>query len=123
MERRKYHRLIGPFNGTWRAASGEGVCQIRDISLSGCFVESASTPRPGEDLTITIDLNGEELLVPAGKVVYLESATSFSTAFRPTTDDERAALAEQINRLVLHRSTDESKRDTEPVPAPYHQDR
>ena len=37
-DRRRFPRLIGPFKGPWRGLSRGNTCQVRDISLDGCFV-------------------------------------------------------------------------------------
>jgi hypothetical protein len=123
-DRRKFPRLIGPFKGTWIGRSRGDTCQIRDISLDGCFVESMTTPERDEETVITFEVEGEEFAAPAGTVVYVESPTSFSVKFRAMTAKERSDLSVQITRLIQSPRAKGGADDWgEAVPSPYHQKR
>ena len=53
-ERRQHQRVMRPFEGNWRGASGANNCRISDVSLGGCFVQTLATPTAGDETHVTI---------------------------------------------------------------------
>ena len=87
-ERRQHKRVVKPFEGTWKGASGASPCRIADVSVSGCFVQSLALPTPGESTVVTIAFGQEHSLALAGTVVYVEPGMGFAVKFNALPDDE-----------------------------------
>ena len=105
MNQREHPRLVGPFEARWRGASGGGTCLIGDISLGGCFVNSAAIPNVGERTSVSLELGGEELLLPMGTVVTAEWGLGFAVEFKALGNAELADLKDLIGRLRQRRRT------------------
>jgi hypothetical protein len=105
MDRRKHPRLIGPFDGRWRGASGGGLCRIGDISLGGCFVNAMSTPTVGERTSVSIEIDGEEFPLPMGAVITSEWGFGFGVAFKALNQAELDDLKNLMGRLRQQRKS------------------
>ena len=53
-ERRQYLRQPGPFDGSWSDDGGRRACRITHLNPGGCFVDSAQSPPPDREVTITV---------------------------------------------------------------------
>jgi hypothetical protein len=95
-ERRQHYRLVRPFDGSWRGASGTSACRISDISLGGCFVQSVAVPEKGEETTVTVAIPGSRTIALSGTVVYVEPNMGFALRFRPL----EAAEHEELSRVI-----------------------
>ena len=100
-----YPRLIGPFKGQWRVASGGGTCRISDLSLSGCFISCVAPPDVGERAAIMVEVDGETSPAVEGAVVSSEWGMGFAVQFERITARELANLKALIVRLGNSRET------------------
>lgn len=91
-DRRRHQRYARPIDGTWQGASIAGRCRISDISIGGCFVQSLVTPTPGELTSVTLGLAGQDPLVLAGRVVYVEANMGFAMSFETLSESARTRL-------------------------------
>ncbi|HWB15615.1 MAG TPA: PilZ domain-containing protein [Vicinamibacterales bacterium] len=98
MERRRHPRVAQPLDGTWQGGSGAGRCRIADLSLSGCFVHSLSTPAAG-DVTLVTIAHGDTRLTLRGRVVYVERTIGFGVQFQEMTTDDEATLGALLQSL------------------------
>jgi hypothetical protein len=98
-ERRKHARLVRPFEGSWRGASGANVCRIGDLSLGGCFVQSLGVPTPGQRTTVTVNFAKEHSLMFTGTVVYVEPGMGFAVRFTEMTPGELDELRQLLEML------------------------
>jgi hypothetical protein len=98
MERRRHPRVAQPLDGSWQGSSGAGRCRIADVSLSGCFVHSLSTPAPGDVTFVTIAHGGTSLTLQ-GRVVYVERTIGFAVQFQDMTAEDEAALGALLQEL------------------------
>lgn len=98
-ERRKHRRFACPLDGSWRGGSGGATCRIADISLGGCFVQTLSSPVPGERTVVTIaGLDGQPLSLP-GVVIYPERGLGFAVRFVDVPPEAKARLEALIDDL------------------------
>lgn len=87
-ERRRRHRVAGPFEVTWSATSGYRRVHIADFSPDGCFVEDIVTPAVGERVTLMLRVPGGDPIDVAGCVTYVTPPLGFAVVFEV---DERVA--------------------------------
>jgi hypothetical protein len=98
-ERRKHQRVMRPFDGTFSGASGGATrCRITDISLGGCFIQSLSSPTPG-DTTIASVIIGNHTLSFPGTVIYVDSTIGFAVQFKQIPEEELDELARLLAAL------------------------
>ena len=97
-ERREHPRLANRFEGKWQGASGMARCQVSDLSLSGCFVQSLSAPAPNEKTLVTIEI-GSQTFSFEGEVVYVEPAMGFAVRFRDLGADDLDHLRDLLLSL------------------------
>ncbi|HSG01263.1 MAG TPA: PilZ domain-containing protein [Vicinamibacterales bacterium] len=106
MDRRKHPRLIGPFYGHWTLAAGPDTpCRVGDISLGGCFIHSQTTPRAGQQVTVTVDQGDGMPVSLSGQVVYEEWSDGFALKFGSMNATQLGALKELMGRLRSIRRT------------------
>ena len=86
--RRQFERQPGPFDGAWNGAAGSHACRITNLSPTGCFVDSATTPDAGSSFTVTVVFGETRFTVPA-EVVYRDPVQGFGVRF-PASDQSRA---------------------------------
>jgi PilZ domain len=98
-ERRKHARVIRPFEGSWHGASGNATCRIGDISLGGCFVQSAIAPAPREETVVTVSFSPDHAMSFKGEVVYVESGIGFAMRFRQMTPEDHDSLRRLLSAL------------------------
>jgi hypothetical protein len=95
-ERRQHRRLVKPFEGNWRGASGANKCRIGDLSLGGCFVETLAHPAAGEETHVTVSFGGDISMTFGGKMIYVEPGTGFAVKFHQLDNES----AQEISRLL-----------------------
>ena len=100
-DKRRFQRLLRPFDATWRGASGHGDCRVTDLSLGGCYVQCRATPRKGEETTVTITFSSDEILSFAGRVVYADANMGFAMEFNPLTPVQAERLRIVLNRVGI----------------------
>jgi len=99
-ERRSSQRVRGPFEGYWDG-SGTQQGRVIDLSVSGCFVESATLPAEGQVVLVSIAAGGGQIDLP-GEVVYAEKGLGFAVRFK----DAPAAIIDVLRREIASRATD-----------------
>jgi hypothetical protein len=77
--------------------SGGHDARIEDISLGGCFVNTALRVDLGEIVTVEIKLPSGEWLQLRGEVVSYLEGIGFGVVFPFLTQDDEQALRELIN--------------------------
>lgn len=87
---RQHARQPGPYEGAWKGSPGDEKCRITALSPSGCFVDSAVAPEPGESVTVGVVFGGTRFSLPAD-VVYRDRVQGFGVRFQPS--DQARALA------------------------------
>ena len=86
--RRQFVRQPGPFDGAWNGPAGSNPCLITNLSPTGCFLNSVTTPEPGSRFTITVVFGETRFTVPA-ELVYQDAMQGFGARF-PASDQSRA---------------------------------
>jgi len=99
-ERRANPRVKGPFEGYW---DGTGIRpgRILDLSESGCFIESAALPPPGQPVTVSIRIGGGQINLP-GEVVYGEADLGFAVCFNEASPPIMDVLRREIASRLPH---------------------
>jgi hypothetical protein len=98
-ERRQHPRLANRFDGRWQGASGMTRCQVSDLSLGGCYVQSLSAPAVRETTVVTIEF-GAHALSFHGEVVYVEPAMGFAVRFQDLSADDLERLQALMTSLM-----------------------
>ena len=79
-ERRRYRRVVGPFEGTWDGLTGTRECRITELGAGGCFIDTFSPQEPGTEVVITAVVAGERFTLP-GRIVYVDRVQGFGVRF------------------------------------------
>ena len=85
----------------------ETPVRIYDLSEGGCFVSSLYAGKPGEVLTLKIELPHEGWIKVEGETLYDRTDFGFAVRFVNPTEHARTALAavvEKRRRLALRAS-------------------
>jgi hypothetical protein len=80
----------------WDGLSGGHEARIEDLSLGGCFVNTAGRVDPGEIVSLEIKLPSGEWLQLRGEVASSQPGIGFGLLFSFLTDDEEQALREIV---------------------------
>lgn len=95
--RRRYRRLVGPYDGSWDGSAGIRDCRITDLSAGGCFVDSLGRPDMGSEVTIAVVVSGQGFNLP-GKVVHVDHVQGFGVRF--TESDATRQLAAVLDAMA-----------------------
>jgi len=87
-----------PFDGTFSGSSGATRCRITDISVGGCFIQSLSSPTPGDNTVISVIIGSHNLSFP-GTVVYVDTTIGFAVQFHDIPDVELEELSRLLSAL------------------------
>ncbi len=80
----------------WDGVSGMHEGRIEDLSLGGCFVNTAGRVDPGEVVSVEIKLPSGEWLQLRGEVASFRVGTGFGVLFSFLTYEEEQALREWV---------------------------
>jgi hypothetical protein len=94
-ERRRHARVDGPFEGR-RCGLIDTPIQVRDISEGGCFVHSTLETEVGRQLTLELDVPGEDPIAVKGEVVNSRADYGFGVRFIDVEEDTRNRLVRLI---------------------------
>lgn len=94
--RRSDERVSLNLPARWDGLSGVHEARIEDLSLGGCFVNTAGRVDPGEIVGLEIKLPSEEWLQLRGEVVSYHQGIGFGIVFSFLTEDEEQTLRELI---------------------------
>jgi hypothetical protein len=98
-ERRQHPRLGNRFDGNWTGASTRSHCQVADLSLAGCYVNSLVAPAPRETTVVTVNLGAHSIAL-RGEVVYVEAGMGFAVKFHDLAPDDLKQLHELVASLL-----------------------
>lgn len=96
-ERRRFPRRFVPLAVLWDGSITYPQSRLGDISLGGCYVDSRSTPNPGETVELTVALNGVPTIL-RGTVVQAHVGMGFSVEFGadPSVEQRVGALLSSL---------------------------
>jgi hypothetical protein len=90
-ERRSDPRFALILDATWHGLSGGASCRVTDISRSGCFVQSLSSPSIDDDARISVTL-GNAAIGFRGRVRYVEPYMGFAIKFDGLSEAQTQAM-------------------------------
>lgn len=96
-ERRTDERVSTNLPAKWDGLSGVHEARIEDVSLGGCFVNTARRVDVGEIVGVDIKLPSGEWLQLRGEVVAYQEGIGFGVVFPFLSGDEEQALRELIS--------------------------
>ena len=94
--RRTDERVAINLSARWDGLSGSHEARIEDVSLGGCFVNTAGRVDLGEIVVVEIKLPSGEWLQLRGEVVSYQEGIGFGVVYPFLTADEEQALRELI---------------------------
>jgi len=94
--RRSDERISINLPAKWDGLSGSHEGRTEDLSLGGCFVNTAGRVDVGEVVGVEIKLPSGEWLQLRGEVASYQTGIGFGVLFTFLTDDEETALREII---------------------------
>lgn len=94
--RRSDERVSTNLQAKWDGVSGNHEGRVEDLSLGGCFVNTAGRVDVGEVVGVEIKLPSGEWLQLRGEVASYQTGIGFGVLFTFLTDDEEQALRELI---------------------------
>ncbi len=95
-ERRSDERVSINLPAKWGGLAGTHEARIEDLSVGGCFVNTAGRVDIGEMVEVGIRLPSGEWLPLRGEVVSYQQGIGFGIVFPFLTDDEEQSLREII---------------------------
>ena len=90
--RRSDERVSTNLPARWDGLAGNHEGRIEDLSLGGCFVNTAGRVDVGEVVGVEIKLPSGEWLQLRGEVASYQTGIGFGVQFTFLTDDEEQAL-------------------------------
>jgi PilZ domain len=79
-EKRRHTRLAIVVDCEVDGIQGHGSIRLSDLSVSGCYVDSATTVAPGTLVTIAAVLKGQPVVLP-GHVMHCHPRIGFGVQF------------------------------------------
>jgi hypothetical protein len=95
--RRSEERVSTNLPAKWSGITGDHEGRIEDLSLRGCFVNTAGTVDVGEIVVVEIKLPSGEWLELRGEVTSFQLGIGFGLLFTFLTDEEEQALRELVS--------------------------
>jgi hypothetical protein len=95
-ERREDERVEVNLPVRWDALSGSHDARLSDLSLGGCFVNSAGRVEKGEVISLKIRMPDGDWLELRGEVASYQEGIGFGLLFTFLTDEEQFALRQVI---------------------------
>jgi hypothetical protein len=95
-DRRSGERVSINLPAKWDGLAGRHEARIEDLSLGGCFVNTAGRVDAGEVVSLEIKLPSGEWLPLRGEVVSYQQGIGFGVLFSFLTDEEEQALREVV---------------------------
>jgi hypothetical protein len=96
-ERRRHLRINGPFEGTCDVVGSREV-RIVDLSYGGCFIDVMTKARPGDEVTVTVRVLGQQVTL-RGEVVYVDRVQGFAVMFTETNPEPLETLKQIVEKL------------------------
>lgn len=95
-DRRSDERVSTNLSAKWDGLAGRHEARIEDLSLGGCFVNTAGRVDVGEVVSLAIKLPSGEALSLRGEVVSYQQGIGFGVLFSFLTDEEEQAIRELV---------------------------
>ena len=92
-ERRSHNRVSIRLPVKWDAMSGSHEARSEDISLGGCFIDTAARVELDEVVDLEIELPSGEWLPISGVVASYQPGIGFGLVFSSLTKDAENAIA------------------------------
>lgn len=96
-ERRADTRANLSLEAKWEGLSGKHVARIGDISMGGCFIDTAGAVTAGEFIVFEIKLPSGQWLALRGEVAFYQPNIGFSLSFSYLTEEEERMIAQLID--------------------------
>jgi PilZ domain len=93
-ERRNEKRVTSFLPARWDSLSGMHEARLEDISLSGCFVNTAGHREIGETVSLEIELPSGQWLPLKGEVTSHQPGIGFAIQFTSLTEEEKALISQ-----------------------------
>ncbi|MDQ1706948.1 MAG: PilZ domain [Pyrinomonadaceae bacterium] len=94
--RRSDERVSTNLSARWEGLSGRHEARIEDLSLGGCFVNTAGRVDVGELVGVELKLPSGEWLKLRGEVASYQQGIGFGVLFTFLTDEEEQTLRDII---------------------------
>jgi len=78
------------------SASGKRQARISDVSKGGCFIDTLTNVREGEEVSLSGTLDGGEQLNVRGRVVYVMNGFGFGVSFIDVDSTSESAIRKMI---------------------------
>lgn len=91
-ERREDERARVSFEAWWEGLSGRHTARVSDISMGGCFIDTAGVAAVGEFIVFAIKKPAGGWLELRGRVASTEANVGFSVSYTFLTDEEQQEL-------------------------------
>lgn len=95
-ERREDERVSANLPAKWEGTTGGHEARIEDISLGGCFVNTAGRVELAEVISLEIRLPSGDWLPLRGEVTSYQPGIGFGLNFTFLTQDEEFALRQLV---------------------------
>ena len=95
-ERRTDERVSLNLPAKWGGLTGSHEARIEDLSLGGCFLNTAGRVDVGEIVGVEMKLPSGEWLALRGEVVSYQPGIGFGIVFPFLTEEEEQALKELV---------------------------
>ena len=95
-DRRDDERVVTNLPARWDGLSGAHQARVEDLSMGGCFINSAGRVDIGEIIVLEMKLPTGEWLQLRGEVTSYQLGIGFGLLFSFLTDDEEYALRQLI---------------------------
>jgi|SRR4051812_42921615 Tfp pilus assembly protein PilZ len=80
------------------SASGKREARISDVSEGGCFVDTITTVRPGEEVSLISTLESGEQFSIKGKVAYVMDGFGFGVEFTDVSEESRKVINKILDK-------------------------
>jgi uncharacterized protein (TIGR02266 family) len=84
---------------TLESASGKRQARISDVSAGGCFVDTLTNVREGEEVVMSGSLESGEQLNVKGRVAYVMDGFGFGVEFNDMDETSRATLNKMVETV------------------------
>jgi Tfp pilus assembly protein PilZ len=84
---------------TLESASGKRQARISDVSAGGCFVDTLTNVREGEEVVMSGSLESGEQLNVKGRVAYVMDGFGFGVEFNDIDETSRATLNKMVETV------------------------
>jgi Tfp pilus assembly protein PilZ len=95
-DRRRNERLNIHLPVKWYGMAGIQEARLGDLSLGGCFVDTAAHIELDEEVSLEVQLPSGDWLPLRGKVAYCQTGIGFGLVFTFLTEQEKKALKDLI---------------------------